>query len=98
MAEGEEGEEEVVTEESEPDEEDLAEEENMEEDDANKKEYVPYKEVDFTWRTPLSKYEIYKSLETLVLSVSKSRPELKSYVLCSGIQYGCGENVFFKHF
>ena len=55
------------------------------EDDDNKKVYEPYKEKDYTWRVPLTKYEIFKSLETLVLSVSKSRPELKSYVLCSGI-------------
>jgi hypothetical protein len=35
-----------------------------------KKVYEPYREKDFTWRIPQSKYEVYKALETLVLSVS----------------------------
>lgn len=72
-------------EEEEKDDEEEEEEDGGDLDDDNKKVYEPYREKDFTWRVPLPKYEIYKSLETLVLSIAKSRPELKSYVLCSGI-------------
>jgi len=39
-----------------------------------------------------------KALETLCISAGNSKPNLKSYVLCSGILYGNGEDVFYNHF
>ena len=60
--------------------------------------YIPYSEKDFTLRKPSTKYESFKSLETLCLSAGNSKKNLKTYVLCSGVLYGNGEDVFFKHF
>jgi hypothetical protein len=40
-------------------------------------------------------------METLALSLNKPNDLnalLKSYVLCSGIQYGNGETTFYEHF
>lgn len=52
----------------------------------------------------MPEYEFLKSLETLCLSASVSKPHLKSYVLCSGILYGSfvipGDHEFslYEHF
>lgn len=39
-----------------------------------------------------------KTLETLCLSAGRSKPNLKTFVLCSGILYGKGEDTFFPLF
>ena len=55
-----------------------------------------YKESEFDKRLPNSKYFYYKILETLALS--KVNPNLKTYVICPGFIYGCGEDIFFDYF
>jgi len=89
----EDGEEEEEEEEKEPEPEPADGEEEEE-----KKVYVAYKESDYPKRKPLPQYEIFKSIETLCLSAGKSKPNLLTYVLCAGIQYGNGENVFANYF
>jgi len=59
---------------------------------------VPYKEKDFPKRKPTAKYEIFKSLESLCLSAGQSKKNLLTYVLCSGVLYGKGEQVFAQYF
>lgn len=73
-------------------------EEQTEDEPTVKKEYVRFAESDYTRRQALPKYEVYKSLESLCLSAGNSKENLRSYVLCAGILYGMGENVFFNHF
>jgi adenylate kinase len=54
--------------------------------------YVPYEESDFRSRVPAPAYERMKELEDRVLALS--RENLKVVVVCSGLWYGRGENVF----
>ena len=55
-----------------------------------------YKESEFNKRIPNSKFLYYKILESLALS--KINPNLKTYVICPGFIYGCGEDIFFDYF
>lgn len=63
-----------------------------------KPEYMPFRERDYNLRRTYSKYQKIKALETLGLSAGKSKPNLFTYVLCPGIPYGLGEEVFFPIF
>ena len=53
-----------------------------------------FTEADYTLRKPSQPYAYMKSLETLCLAAGNKKPNLKSYVLCSGILYGQDEFVF----
>ena len=55
-----------------------------------------YKESEFNKRIPNSKFFYYKILETLALS--QVNPKLKTYIICPGFIYGCGEDIFFDYF
>jgi hypothetical protein len=55
-------------------------------------------EKDYTLRKPLPKYEMLKSIETMCIAAGNSKPNLKAYVLCSGILYGNGEDIFYNLF
>jgi len=55
---------------------------------------VRFSETDFTLRKPSQPYAYMKSLETLCLAAGNKKPNLKSYVLCSGILYGQEEFIF----
>lgn len=66
--------------------------------DEVKKTYVRFTDKDYTVRRPAPEYEQIKSVETLCLAAGKVRESLKSYVLCSGILYGNGEQVFRPYF
>ncbi|EGR27078.1 hypothetical protein IMG5_201950 [Ichthyophthirius multifiliis] len=70
----------------------------QEEEEIQKKTYIRYTEKDYTQRNPLPKYEILKSLETLCISAGNTKPNLKTYVLCAGIQYGNGEDVLYERY
>lgn len=63
-----------------------------------KKEYVRFTEADYPKRRALPQYEGLKALETMCLSAGSSKPNLKSFVLCAGVLYGMGEQVFYNHF
>lgn len=34
----------------------------------------------------------------MCIAAGNAKPNLRSFVLCSGIQYGNGEEVFYEHF
>lgn len=53
-----------------------------------------FNENDYTLRKPSQSYAFMKSLETLCLAAGHKKPNLKSYILCSGILYGQDEYVF----
>ena len=55
-----------------------------------------YKESEFNKRIPNSKFFYYKLLESLALS--NINPNLKAYIICPGLIYGCGEDIFFDYF
>ena len=55
-----------------------------------------YKESEYDKRIPNSKYFYYKILESLALS--NTNINLKSYIICPGFIYGCGEDIFFDYF
>ncbi|KRX09632.1 P-loop containing nucleoside triphosphate hydrolase [Pseudocohnilembus persalinus] len=63
-----------------------------------KKQYAKFTENDYTMRKALPKYEILKQIETLCLSAGNQKSNLKTFVLCSGILYGDGEDVLYNHF
>lgn len=37
-------------------------------------------------------------IETLALSASNTNPMLKTYIVCPGFIYGCGEDIFYEYF
>ncbi len=58
----------------------------------------PFREKDYEIRVPSDNYKIHKELEDLALSCQ--RENLKVYIVCAGVLYGKGEEVFhnqFKH-
>jgi adenylate kinase len=75
-------------------------EENAEggEDAPPKRKILPFNERDFYLRVPSQRFKNLKSLETIALSSVKTQPNLKVWVLCSGILYGNGERIFYEHF
>ena len=56
-----------------------------------------YHETEYQKRMPNLKYLYYKILETQAI-LKNNNPKLKSYVLCPGFIYGCGEDFFFNYF
>jgi hypothetical protein len=57
-----------------------------------------YKESDYHLRVPHEKFQHLKTLETLAISSVNTQPLLRVHVLCAGIRYGNGENIFYEHF
>ena len=55
-----------------------------------------FKEEDYPKRIPNSNYYNFKILETLALEIKN--PFLKTYIVCPGFIYGCGEEFFFDYF
>ena len=55
-----------------------------------------YKDSEYQKRVPNSRYFYYKILETLAFT--NKNPNLKTYVICPGFVYGCGEDFFFDYF
>jgi len=51
-------------------------------------------------RVPTPKYQYIKNLENLALTANKANPNLKVYVVSSGLPYGNGEanDVFYEFF
>lgn len=49
-------------------------------------------------RKPAPEYEKIKSIETLCLAAGNVKPNLRAYVVCAGLQYGEGENLFQDYF
>ena len=72
------------------------EEENLKKLEKPKIKTYYYKETEFDKRIPNSKFFYYKILESLALS--NTNPNLKTYIICPGFIYGCGEDIFFDYF
>ena len=53
-------------------------------------------EKDYIKRVPSEKFYHNKMIETLALS--NTNPMLKTYIICSGFIYGCGEDLFYDYF
>lgn len=109
-AEGEKKEEEAPEEESEEEKEEPAEEGKEEpaeqpEETEKKKKVLAFKESQYYLRVPDPKFDSYKFLETLALSIGIGKPQKKGeenkllvYVLCAGLLYGKEEDVFYEYF
>lgn len=80
------------------DEESEAEEGAEVEEGVEKKQYVKFVENEYAKRKARPEYEYLVSYETLCLSASVSQPNLKSYVLCSGILYGDEQFSLYQYF
>ena len=98
-----ESEEEEYVPEEEPEEEKQEEEEKKEEENGEEgenkeepKKILYFKEKDFIKRIPHNKFYHDKMVETLALS--NTNPKLKTYIVCSGLIYGCGEDLFYDYF
>jgi adenylate kinase len=94
-------EDENLPQESEEEEEPIEEPEQQENQEENKeppKKILPYKDKDYISRIPSKKYYNYKMIETLALSASSTNPMLKTYIVCPGFIYGCGEDIFYDYF
>ena len=55
-----------------------------------------YKEEDYPKRIPNSQYYNFKIVETLALQINN--PNVKTYIVCPGFVYGCGEDFFFDYY
>jgi adenylate kinase len=58
----------------------------------------PYTDKDFSLRKAAGRFQQWKSLETLLISIGMSRPSLKLYVMAAGLMYGLGEQILNYHF
>jgi len=59
---------------------------------------LAYTEHEYAKRKASPKYERHKLLETQCLAAGEAKKNLLTYVLCSGITYGNGEDVFSNYF
>ena len=98
-----ESEEEEYIPEEEPEEEKNEEEEKKEEEGEEgeeakeePKKILYYKDKEYIKRIPHQKFYHYKMIETVALS--NTNPMLKTYIVCSGFIYGCGEDLFYDYF
>ena len=55
-----------------------------------------FKEEDYPKRIPNSLYYNFKYLETMALQIKNY--SVKTYIICPGFVYGCGEEFFFDYF
>lgn len=59
-------------------------------------EYTFYEEGDYEARVALPQYQFMREVEDKVLAIK--RENVKVFVICPGIIYGCGENTFYPLF
>lgn len=57
-----------------------------------------YSEKEYMYRRALPCYEYLRSLENITIMANRDKPTLKTYVLCSGIIYGHGEDSLYDIF
>jgi len=65
---------------------------------ASKGIIVPFEDFDYTLRLPAKRFYQYKMIETIALTASNVNPMIKTYIICPGLTYGCGENIFYDYF
>ena len=88
---------ETIEEEEGENESQIKKEEEAKEPEKPKTKIFYYQESEYKKRLPNLKYLYYKILESNALS-KNSNPKLKTYVICPGFIYGCGEDFFFNYF
>lgn len=54
-----------------------------------------YSNKEYNFRRALPSYEYLRSLENQALSAGKVKPNLRVYVVCSGVVYGHGEDALY---
>jgi hypothetical protein len=59
---------------------------------------VRFTDKDYALRKPAPEFEKIKSIETLCLAAGNAKSNLRSYVVCAGLQYGEGEGLFEDYF
>jgi adenylate kinase len=59
--------------------------------------HLPYTELDYQKRSPISEYQIIKDIEDEVLNFKNETGNVKTYVISAGILYGKGEAIFNQH-
>lgn len=62
------------------------------------KKYLFFKDKDYVLRVPSKKYYHYKMIETIALAAANTNPMLKTYIVCPGLIYGMGEDIFYEYF
>ena len=56
---------------------------------------VPFTEEDYRRRKPHPNFKMHISAEKLVIKLGKTKKsKFLTYVVCSGLTYGCGEELF----
>ena len=63
-----------------------------------RKKPLYFKEKDYHMRVPHEDYADIKTIETLAMAATSHQELLRVHILCSGIRYGFGENIFYHHF
>jgi adenylate kinase len=59
--------------------------------------HLPYTELDYQKRSPITEYQIIKEIEDEVLNFKNETNNVKTYVISAGILYGKGEAIFNQH-
>jgi len=59
---------------------------------------LEYEDTDYNERIPTKKYDQFKMIETIALAAQNVNPMLKTYIICPGFVYGCGEDLFYDFF
>lgn len=61
-------------------------------------ERIGFKESEYRERKSIPKYEMFKWIEKLAKEAASANSMLEVFVLCSGLLYGEGENIFYDFF
>ena len=67
-------------------------------DDESDGEELYFTDRDYQARAPAPKYQHVKTLEMLAMAAGRASRSLKVYVVCAGLVYGNGEDVFYEFF
>jgi len=59
---------------------------------------LAFDDRDFKSRISPQKYYFHKMLETLALKTANDNNMVKTYIVCPGFLYGCGEDLFYEYF
>ena len=59
---------------------------------------IPFDDREYNSRIPSKNYYSYKMLEQLAFKSEKDNSKVKSYIICPGFLYGCGEDIFYEYY
>jgi adenylate kinase len=72
--------------------------ENIPRDDESDGDELYFMDKDYQMRAPAPKYQRIKTLEQLAMAAGRATRSLKVYVVCAGLVYGNGEDIFYNFF